>query len=107
MALKIMRGDSYNIPVDIKMDGQTVTLEMVEDIEVSVGTDIQKRLSNGEVFLGEDGVWYFRLSQEETFAMDDSCEVYVRVVYGGNPNDVVGSRAGMINAQATGSSEVL
>lgn len=107
MAIKIMQGDSYDIPVSVTQDDVTVTPEMVTDIEISVGSDIQKRYSNGEVYYGEDGQWYFRLSQEETFAMEDSYEVYVRAVYSGDPSDVVGVRAGAIIMQETGSTEVL
>lgn len=106
MAVKIMRGDSYLIPVEVTQNGQAITPNIVTDIEVSIGTELQKRLSYGEVvFL--DGTWYFRLSQEETFALEDSNTVYVRVVYPGSPNNVIGVRAGMIIALETGSSEVL
>lgn len=107
MAVKIMRGDSYYIPVDVSQNGAAITPEMVKEIEISIGSAIQKRFSKGEVLYGEDGVWYFRLSQEETFSMDDSYEVYVRAVFDSGLNDVVGTRAGIIIALDTGSSEVL
>lgn len=104
--MKMMRGDSYPIPVDIMQDGVMMTPDMVADIEISVGSGIQKRMSDGEVIY-EDGQWYFRLSQEESFAMEDDNTVYVRVVYPGEPSDVVGTTAGRIAALETGSSEVL
>lgn len=106
MAVKIMRGDSYNIPVEVTHDGVPVTPSMVDEIEVSIGSGIQKYFSDGGIFYQNDG-WYFRLSQEETFALDDSCDVYVRIAYRGNPKDVIGTRAGKIVVEDTGSSEVL
>lgn len=106
MAVKIMRGDSYYIPVDITHDGVTVTPDMVDEIEISVGSALQKYMSDGSVIY-DNGTWYFRLSQEETFALEDSCEVYVRTAYHGNPKDVIGARAGILIATETGSKEVL
>lgn len=106
MALKIMRGDAYPIGVDVEIDGRIATPGMVEDVEISVGTQLQKLKSRGEVWY-LDGQWYFHLSQEETFAMEDSCEVYVRVVLPNNPDHVIGQRAGLIVVLPTGSTEVL
>ena len=106
MALKIMRGDSYYIPIDVTQDGKTVTPDMVEDVEVSVGETVQKRLSKKEVVYRE-GAWFFRLSQEETFALPESAVVYVRAVYPGNPHDVIGTTAGQVVLIETGSKEVL
>lgn len=106
MAVKIMRGDSYYIPVEIVQDGTPVTPDMVDEIEISVGSSLQKYYSDGSVVY-DNGAWYFRLSQEETFALEDSCNVYVRVAYPGGPKDVVGTRAGALVASETGSEEVL
>lgn len=106
MAMKIMRGDSYAIPIDILQDGQVVQPGDVAEIEVSVGTGIQKRMTEGEVVY-QNGQWYFRLSQEETFSMEDDAVVYVRVAYPGEPKDVAGVMAGRIMAHETGSTEVL
>lgn len=106
MALKIMRGDSYYVPIEVLQDGKTVTPEIVKDIEVSVGESLQKRYANGDVIY-RDGEWYFRLSQEETFALPESAAVYVRAVYPGDPQDVIGTMAGQVILTDTGSKEVL
>lgn len=106
MAVKIMRGDAYPIGVDVLIDGAVAMPDMVEDVEISIGSQLQKRMSRNEVWY-LDGQWYFRLSQEETFAMDDSCEVYVRVVLPNDPDHVIGQRAGIIVVMPTGSTEVL
>lgn len=106
MAIKIMRGDSYLIPVDIYQDGTPVAPELVREVEITIGTSLRKYFSKGEV-TESAGTWYFRLSQEETFAMDDSSAVYVRVAYRGDQGDVVGTQSGMIIATETGSTEVI
>lgn len=106
MAIKVMRGDSYLIPIDIYQDGVPVTPSMVREIEVSIGSSLQKYMSKGEV-VESSGTWYFRLTQEETFALEDGAAVYVRVAYRGNPGDVIGAKSGTIIAVETGSSEVL
>lgn len=106
MALKIMRGDSYYVPIEVIHDGQPVTPTVVKDIEVSIGESLQKRYSNGNV-IHRDGMWYFRLSQEETFNLPDSAIVYVRAVYHGEPKDVIGTTAGQVILTETGSKEVL
>lgn len=106
MAIKIMRGDSYNIPINISQNGIAVTPSMVREIEIAIGDAVRKYYSRGEV-LYAGGTWYFRLSQDESFALEDSAEVYVRVGYPGSPSDVIGKKAGMIIATESGSTEVL
>ena len=92
--MKIMQGDSYPIPVDITQDGMAVTPEMVDEVEITVGSDVRKTYSSGGVYY-DDGQWYFRLSQEETFQMDGE-EVILRIKY--PRGDVLGARIGIINA---------
>lgn len=106
MAMRIMRGDSYPVPVEITMDGQTVTPDMVEEIEICVGSGIRKTLTAGEVAY-QDGLWYIHLSQEETFSLAEESNVYVRSVYPGQTPVVIGAWAGRIAPQETESKEVL
>ena len=78
--MKIMQGDSYPIPVDIMQDGVVVTPEMVEDVEITVGTEIRKLYSAGDITF-ENNTWYFLLKQQETFSMSGSKEVVCRLKY--------------------------
>lgn len=108
MNLNVMHGDSYAIPFKVTADGAPVTPDMVEELEVSIGSEIQRYLSKDELFFDESSnTWYFRLTQEETFAAGDVTAVYVRAVFSGTPNNVVGAKAGYISATSTGSAVVL
>lgn len=107
--MKIMQGDSYRVPIEITQDGVTLEPSMISDVEVCVGEAARKTYSGGDVVFDEDaGRWYIRLSQEETFSMNEDQEVMVRVKYRNTPYaDVVGRRAGIINVTDTISKEVL
>ena len=78
--MKIMQGDSYPIPVDITQDGMVITPEMVEDLEITVGKEIRKLRSTGDITF-EDGTWYFLLTQQETFSISGANEVICRLKY--------------------------
>ena len=78
--MEIMQGDSYPIPVDIMQDGMVVTPKMVEDVEITVGTEIRKLYSTGGITF-ENDTWYFLLTQQETFSMSGSNEVVCRLKY--------------------------
>ena len=107
--MKIMQGDSRRIPIEITQDNMTITPYMLADVEVCVGENVRKAYSNGDVTFDEStGFWYIRLTQEETFGMDGTQEVIVRVKYKNKPYaDVIGYKAGIINAADTISREVL
>ena len=78
--MKIMQGDSYPIPVDIMQDGVVVTPEMVEDMEITVGAEIRKLYSAGDITF-ENNTWYFLLKQQDTFSMSGNNEVVCRLKY--------------------------
>lgn len=108
--VKIMQGDSYAIPIELKQDGMLLTPEMVEDLEVCVGENLRKIYSGGGV--GYDASrqqWYIRPTQQETMAMEvDSHDVIVRVKYLNLPDgDVVGAKIGSISVLEGRSEEVL
>lgn len=108
--VKMMQGDSFPVPVELKMDGITLTPEHLEDLEITVGENIRKLFSSGEI--GYDAslhYWYFIPSQQETFAMDpDGYSVIARVKFRGNDRwDVKGIRCGMINIEESNSKEEL
>ena len=78
--MKIMQGDSYPIPIDITQDGVVITPEMVEDVEITVGKEIRKLYSTGDITF-EDSTWYFLLTQQETFSISGANEVICRLKY--------------------------
>ena len=106
VAIRIMRGDAYRIPLDIRQDGQPVTPDVVKEVEVFMGKNLRKCYSENTV-LYENGQWYVYMTQQETFGLEDISQVYVRVAYQGEPGDVIGTMAGMITAMETASDEVL
>lgn len=67
----IKKGDAYPLPVVVKLNGQVIddgTIYAVEIVELSLQdlTKEWKADGTGEVTY-ENGVFYFPLSQEETF----------------------------------------
>ncbi len=95
--MKIMQGDSYPIPVDITQDGIPVTSDMVDEVEVTIGTSIRKTLSDGGIYF-EEGAWYFLLSQQESFGLSGTQNVIVRLKYPGK-GYTLGIRAGALSAE--------
>ena len=45
--MKILQGDSYPIPVEIKQDGFPVIPEIVEEVEITIGTGVRKTYTGG------------------------------------------------------------
>ena len=108
--MKIMQGDEYDIYINLKQDGNAMKPNMVDDIEVYIGTDIRKTYSNKTVlFDSRELKWYIRLTQQETLAMEEGQhQVYGRIKYNGVPeSDVVGIRLEGIVVMPTTSQEVL
>lgn len=103
--MKIMQGDSYPIPVEITQDGVIVTPEMVAEVEITVGKTVRKTYTSGGVFFTEN-MWYFLLTQEETFSLSGGYGVVVRLKYP-QVNNVVGKTAGVLTIQEIDNGEVL
>lgn len=95
--MKIMQGDSYPIPVDITQDGVAVTPETVDEVEITVGTEIRKLYTTGGVTY-ENGAWYFLLTQQESFSLTNQQTVIVRLKYPGT-GYTLGIRAGMLSVE--------
>ena len=102
----MMQGDQYKLPIELKdADGTFVTREEVKDMEVFVG-GTRKMLSKGEIeFDPLENVFYFSLSQKETFMMRGDVSVQVRVLF--LSGDVVGIDLGKLNFAYSTSKEVL
>lgn len=98
-----MQGDSYSIKIKISQDGLPLTPEMVEEVEIAIGSYIKKY--PGEVsYLDES--WLFPVSQKESFAMmavPQPCQLRVKLAGG----DVFGTDMGSIDVCDSLSKEVL
>ena len=107
--MNIMQGDACNVPIKITQNDVPLDPAVVADLEVCIGTGIRKTLGDGEVSYDEESaLWYIRLTQAETFAMEGTQEAFVRIKYHGEPYaDVIGRRAGVVNVMDTTSEEVL
>ena len=103
--MKIMQGDSYPIPIDITQDGIVVTPEIVEDVEITVGTEIRKLYSTGDLRF-EDGTWYLLMTQRETFSMSGANEVVCRLKYPVS-GYTCGVRVGILNVIETSQRRVI
>lgn len=103
--MKIFQGDSYPIPVEIRQDGVPVTSELVEEIEITIGSDIRKTYTGGGVFY-ENEMWYFLLSQEDTFSLSGGYDVLLRLKHPGSGN-VVGTKIGKLSVEKADRKEVI
>lgn len=98
MAIKIMQGDAYRLPFRIKQDGVVITPEMIQDLEVTIGS-LRKTYSSGEITYSEEH-WLVYLSQEDTLAMTGSEYIRVRIRYLDQPwVTVLGKRAELLNVE--------
>lgn len=101
MQEKIMQGDQYRIPIELKhSDGSFVTQEEIKDMEIFVG-NARKMLSKNEVvFEPFENVFYVYITQEETFRMSGEVSVQARLLF--LSGDVIGIDLGKIDfAKAT------
>ena len=108
--MKIMRGDALWVPVMLTQGGQVLTPEMVEDVEISIGDGLIRKLTSGGVAFDVNlQQWLVRLSQEETLAMEaeETYQVIARVKYKNDPADVKGVKCGKVDVEDTNSEEVI
>lgn len=108
--MKIMRGDSYPIYIELLQDNTILAPEMVAEIEVCIGESMRKLYSRNEVMFDQSsGRWYIRPSQQETLAWTESAyNVIARVKYANmDLPEVLGMNVGRINVVDTFSKEVI
>ena len=77
----MMQGDSYNIGIEILNNaGSPVIPEDIRDVEITIG-HIRKTYRNSEITYS-GGMWFFPISQEESFRMWPSAvKAQVRVMW--------------------------
>lgn len=108
MAITIMQGDSYPLFLHLTQNGKLLTPQIVEDLELCVGDNLRYIYSEGTLAYDMSRQkWYFWPTQEDTFSMQEDCEVYVRIKYPNNPTMVIGRKVDKIKVKETKSREVL
>ena len=101
----MMQGDSYRLPIQVTMNGDIVTLNMVEDVEVMLGS-IRKTFLDGSVSFDEiQEAWLVSLSQEDTFRLRGGANAQVRVKF--LSGDVLGVDLGYVDVKSSVSKVVL
>ncbi len=85
MAVVIKQGDAYGIPLEIQLNGATLTDADVEKVEVFVGDDIRKLYPGQITYVHELGCFSVPVTQEETFTLPEgeNIRVDVRVQFSG------------------------
>lgn len=77
----MMQGDSYNLGIEILNNaGSPVTPDDVRDVEITIG-HIRKTYRESEITYS-GGMWFFPVSQEDTFQMwPAAVKAQVRVLW--------------------------
>ena len=100
--MTIKQGDAYWVPIDIELDGSVPAEELFREIEITVGRDVHKTGSEGDVAYLE-GQWYFWLSQLDTLNLEPGMHIVeLRVKFNNDPDaDVVTVEAGMVEVRTS------
>ena len=104
------QGDSYFVFVEMKINDDPITPDIIEDMEVSVGERLRYTYANQEVAYDTNRrEWCFRPTQEDTFSLEpDNYPVIVRVKFRSEPKrDIKGINVGRIIVTDSYSEEVL
>lgn len=101
----IKRGDAYLVPIALTLDGEPLTLDGVDLVEIIVGS-LRKTYPGDVLWDEEAGKFLFPVEQAETFAMKTSVAYDVRVKFSGGV--VIGlPNPGLVNIGNALSREVL
>lgn len=78
----VKQGDAYLVPIELSMNGLPIPEKDIASIEVYFG-DLRKTYPDEVSY--QDGVLYYPLTQEETFAMkeEETTFVDIRVKFAG------------------------
>jgi len=82
MAISLKQGDEYSVPLEAKLNGETLDIEAVDTAEICLG-DLRK-VYPGEIEYDEaEACFLFPVTQEETFAMpaNGAVELDVRIKF--------------------------
>ena len=101
----MMTGDSYSIPINLTVNGEGVSAERFQEIEVCIGR-VRKTLTSGEiVYDAEQSAFLVPLTQKETFSLAGRSRINVRCKFHGG--SVVGIDLGVLEFEQSLSKEVL
>lgn len=99
-SIKMMQGDSYVVPIDLTLNGQKLTPDIADDVEICIGEVMRMTFSGGTV--GYDLAterWYIRPTQAETIALEpDTYNAVARIKIG---DDVKGINIGRLTITET------
>ena len=103
-AYYMMQGDARDIAIQIMNGDNPLTINDVNDLEVTIGA-LRKKASENEITFSDD-MWLFHVTQEETFDLRPGYhEVQCRVVW--PDGNVEGVELGRIRVLESESREVL
>lgn len=108
--IKMMQGDSRAVFFTLEQSGAELTPNKVTEVEITVGSNMRKLYSTGEVGWDKSRrQWYIFPTQEETLALEpDGYEVQARFKYpNGDFSPVKGLTLGRIVITAAQSKDVI
>ena len=79
MAVVIKQGDAYGIPLEIQLNGETLSDADVEKVEVFVGDGIRKLYPGQITYSPEISCFVVPVTQEETFTLPENERIRVDV----------------------------
>lgn len=79
MAAVIKQGDAYGIPLEIQLNGATLTDTDVKQVEVYIGESIRKLFPGQITYVPELGRFSVPVTQEETFTLPEGETIRVDV----------------------------
>ena len=108
--IKMMQGDSRAVFFTLEQSGAELTPNKVSEVEITIGTNMRKLYSTGEVKWDKARrQWYIFPTQEETLALKpDGYEVQARFKYpNGEFSPVKGLTLGRIVITSAQSKDVI
>ena len=100
----VTQGDQYNILLKLEANGQLMSLENIKLIEFTIANN-SKTYPDTVQYDGENGVFLFPVTQEETFAFEEVESLQVRIKY--NDNSVVRTNIVKFNVRDSLSKTIL
>lgn len=102
----MMQGDSYNIPIEILVEGGATDPTVFDEVEIVFGS-LVKTMGKDQISYDTDQkVFLFPISQKESMNMPNKVKAQVRVKPKGS-DDVFGADLGEIDITKTMSKAVL
>lgn len=108
--IKMMQGDSRAVFFTLEQSGAELTPNKVSEVEITIGTNMRKLYSTGEVKWDKSRrQWYIFPTQQETLALaPESYEVQARFKYpNGEFSPVKGLTLGRISITSAQSKDVI